>query len=250
MIIDKHTTAPGNIEENQIPQENYDVTLEEVENNALVDVYLAARRTLEALHINPNDINSPKLFQTVKLDNGQFDRIIRSRGNTEYAVGFPAVFIRFVNVRYLVQQQRIGEGRATMRVRFILNNLNNSDDDIETEGFKIFQRINIALQDAKDYEPAFNERLNLTFFDMPEIQDNGLQAFWIDYEIWFRENSAFQYRNWITRYLVAPPFTNHSDAPEHDTEGHGNHTTPTYDDATRLELFKEFFDFILPARLN
>ena len=42
-------------------------------------------------------------------------------------IAFPAIFIRFVNVRYLVQQQRIGEGRATMRIRFILNTLNHTD---------------------------------------------------------------------------------------------------------------------------
>ena len=120
---------------------------------------------------------------------------MHSRENKEFAVGFPAAFIRFTNVRYLVAQQRIGEGRATMRIRFILNNLNTSDDDIETEGFRIFQQINDAIQDAKDKEPALNERCNLTYFDMPESLDNGLQPYWIDYEIWFRTSSSFQYRN-------------------------------------------------------
>ena len=84
-------------------------------------------------------------------------------------IAFPAVFIHFVNVRYL-EQQRVGdEGRATMRVRFILNTLNNSDPDRECEAFDVFQRINIAIQDAKSYEPALNERCNLTYFDMPDI---------------------------------------------------------------------------------
>lgn len=45
-----------------------------------------------------------------------------------------------MNVRYLVAQQRIGEGRATMRIRFVLNDLNNSDDIVETHGFRVFNR--------------------------------------------------------------------------------------------------------------
>lgn len=82
-------------------------------------------------------------------------------------IAFPAVFIHFTNVRYLVQQQRIGEGRATMRVRFILNTLNNQDEDKECYPFYVFQKINMAIQDAKDTEPALNERCNLTYYDMP-----------------------------------------------------------------------------------
>ena len=54
----------------------------------------------------------------------------------------------------MVAQQRIGEGRATMRIRFVLNDLNNGDDVVETHGFRVFQQINDAIQDAKDYEEA------------------------------------------------------------------------------------------------
>jgi hypothetical protein len=186
---------------------------------------------LESLHIDPNDDTSPKLFQTVKVDNGQFERIVRSKINEEYAVAFPAAFIRFVNVRFLVAQQRIGEGRATMRIRYILNDLNNSDDIVETHGFRVFQQINDAIQDAKDTEAALNERCNLTYFDMLESYDNGLQPYWIDYEIWFRTSSSFQYRNWVDRYLVMPPFTDHADAPEHDEDNHGSHPVDIEDAA-------------------
>lgn len=62
--------------------------------------------------------------------------------------------------------------------------------------FAVFQQINDAIQDAKDYEEALNERCNLTYFDMPESLDHGLQPYWIDYEIWFRTSSSFQYRKW------------------------------------------------------
>ena len=122
-----------------------------------------------------------------------------------------------------------------MRIRFVLNDLNNSDDIVETHGFRVFQQINDAIQDAKDYEEALNERCNLTYFDMPESLDHGLQPYWIDYEIWFRTSSSFQYRKWVDRYLVMPPFTNHSDAPEHDSEAHGNHKEPKIEDVAKYE---------------
>lgn len=211
------------------------VTIEEVQLNPLEQVYYATRRALREIHVNPDDDTSPLLFKTIKIDNGQFERVVRSKGNTEYGIAFPAAFIRFVNVRYLVAQQRIGEGRATMRIRFVLNDLNNSDEKVETHGFRVFQQINEAIQDAKNTEPALNERCNLTYFDMPESLDNGLQPYWVDYEIWFRSTSGFQYRNWVDRYLVIPPFTNHSDAPEHDEEEHGNHLTPVIEEVARFE---------------
>lgn len=203
---------------------------EAVQQNPLAEVYYAVKRAILTIRENPEDPASPPFFKTIAIDNGQYLRIIRDT-NMEMEVAFPAIFVHFVNVRYLVQQQRIGEGRATMRVRFILNNLNNSDPDRECIPFDIFQRINIAIQDAKNHEPALNERCNLTYFDMPQTT-NMLQAYWVDYEVWFRETSAWKYKDWIERYLVMPPFTNHSDAPQHDEQQHGNHPEPTYKQAT------------------
>ncbi len=82
----------------------------------------------------------------------------------ETEIAFPAIFIHFTNVRYLVQQQRIGQGRAIMQVRFILNHIYPNDPEYEIEPFRIFQRVNIAIQDAKNHEPSLSERCNLTFF--------------------------------------------------------------------------------------
>ena len=203
---------------------------EEVPENPFVNLYEAVRRTLLTLRERPSDPSAPPYFKTIRMDNGQFERIIRD-DNLEYEVAFPAVFIHFTNVRYLVQQQRIGEGRATMRVRFILNNLNNGDGTMECEPFRIFQRINMAIQDAKGREPALNERCNLLYFDMPTTT-NMLQAYWVDYEVWFRESSAWKYRDWVERYVVMPPFTNHSDAPQHDKDHHGDHKNPKYEEST------------------
>ncbi len=225
MIKDKHPIEPPR---QPVPVPVPDSPPEEVAENPFVNIYHAVRRAILTVREDPDDPFSPPLFRTVAIDNGQFARIVRSE-NTEYETAFPAVFIHFVNIRYLVQQ-RIGEGRATMRVRFILDTLNNSDPEHECDPFIVFQRLNVAIQDAKDREPALGERCNLTYFDMPQTT-NMLQAYWIDYEVWFREASAWRYRNWVERYLVMPPFTQHADAPEHDTAGHGHHPEPAYDEA-------------------
>ena len=228
MIKDKHPVEPPR---QQTPVTNYQP--EEVAENPFVNMYHAVRRAILTVREDPDNPLSPPLSKTVAIDNGQFARIVRGE-NTEYETAFPAVFIHFINVRYLVQQQRIGEGRATMRVRYILDTLNNSDPERECDPFIVFQRLNVAIQDAKDREPALSERCNLTYFDMP-LTTNMLQAYWIDYEVWFRESSAWRYRNWVERYLVMPPFTQHSDAPQHDSQGHGHHAEPAYDEATGFE---------------
>ena len=74
MIVDKYKTdLPDSLKDtfakdtSPLPDDD-DTTLEEVDNNPLEDVYLAVKRVLESLHTDPNDNNSPKLFQTVKID--------------------------------------------------------------------------------------------------------------------------------------------------------------------------------------
>lgn len=198
---------------------------ESVEGNALAEMFLAVKRAVLTIREREDVPDSPPYFKSVLLDNGQFNRVVLCN-NTETEIAFPAIFIHYTNVRYLVQQQRIGEGRAVLRVRFILNTLNNQDPDAEIVPFHIFQRVNKAIQDAKNHEPSLSERCQLVYFDMPTTT-NMLQAYWIDYEVWFRETSAWKYRDWVQRYVVIPPFTNHSDAPEKDTAGHGNHQRPT-----------------------
>lgn len=203
-----------------------------VSENPFVEMYQAVKRAILTIKEDSDKTDSEPFFKTIAIDTGQFQRILL-QDNYEYDVAFPAIFIHFINVRYLVQQQRIGEGRATMRIRFILNTLNNQDVDKECEAFEVFQRVNVAIQDAKNHEPALNERCNLYYFDMPTTS-NMLQAYWVDYEVWFRETSAWKYRDWVKRYLVMPPFTNHDDASEHDEEGHGNHERPTYDESSTI----------------
>ncbi|MCD8080676.1 MAG: hypothetical protein LUF04_09810 [Bacteroides sp.] len=159
-----------------------------LEGNALSEMYQAVKRALLTIREDPGDPDSAPFFKTVLLDNRQFLRIIRN-DNMEMEIAFPAVSIHYTNVRYLVQQQRIGQRRATPRIRYILNTLNNQDADRECDPFVVFQRINREIQDAKDYEESLTERCNLLYFDMPTTT-NMLQAYWVDYEVWFRETSA------------------------------------------------------------
>jgi hypothetical protein len=201
--------------------------------NALIDVFNAVKEILSTLREDESNPNSPALFKTIALNTGQLSRIKNDKRNQEAALVFPAVFLHFINVRYLVQQARIGEGRATLRVQYVLNRLNNGDEEFEMEGYALFQRINIALQDGKSKYPSLTERFGLTYFDQPESFSDGLQPFWIDYEVWFREDSAYKYRNYVDRYLVVPPFTNHSDQlPESNADNHEDHTDPTYDEVS------------------
>jgi hypothetical protein len=230
MIKDKRPSVPAPV----MPEEPTVSVPEEVEaENPFAAMYAAVKRAILTIRESPANPDSAPFFKTVMIDNGQFNRIIRSE-NTEAEIAFPAIFVHFINIRYLVQQQRIGEGRATMRVRFILHTLNNSDPDRECDPFIVFERLNTAIQDAKNTEPALNERCNLTYFDMPQTT-NMLQAYWIDYEVWFREASAWKYRNWVPRYLVMPPYTNHSDAPEKNADRHGNHSKPVHDEISGFE---------------
>ena len=120
---------------------------EEVQQNALAEMYLAVRRALQTIREREDDLRSPPFFKTIAIDNGQFARIVLDE-NMESEVIFPAVFIHYTNVRYLVQQQRIGEGRAPMRDRFIRNTLNNAAPERECDPFCGFHRGNQAIQDA------------------------------------------------------------------------------------------------------
>lgn len=226
MIKDKKENIPAVIQKKVLIPEV-------VSENPFVNMYTAVKRAILTIREDEDNPLSAPFFKTIEIDSGQFERIIRD-DNVEFDTAFPAVFIHFINVRYLVQQQRLGEGRATMRVRFILNNLNNRDSEMECAPFVVFQRLNTAIQDAKNHEPALNERCNLNYFDMP-LTVNMLQAYWVDYEVWFRESSSWKYRNWVERYLVMPPFTDHGDAPQHDEQGHGNHTLPEYNEVSCFE---------------
>ena len=206
------------------------------EANPLSEIYRAVASILKDLRVDPNNPDSPPLFRTIKLNQGQLNRIKHDKHNTEYALAFPAAFVHLINMRWLVQTSRIGEGRADLRIAFVLNRLNIGDDEYQTEGYDVFQRIHNAIEANKSKFTPLTERCQLTYFDQVENFDDGLQQYWITYEVWFRSYTAYRYQNYVERTLVVPPFTNHSDQePESNIEGHDNHQTPTFDEVTDFD---------------
>lgn len=197
------------------------------EGNPMTDIFNATRDILKGIKRS----NGEPLFRTIKLNYGQLTRIRHDKHNYESALAFPAAFIHLINVRWLVQTSRIGEGRGELRICYVLNRLNNGDDEYQTEGFEVFKLINQAMNDRKGDFPAFTERLQLTYWDQVENFDDGLQQYWITYEVWFKDYTSYQFKDYIDRYIVVPPFTNHSDQlPESNQDNHDNHDDPKFED--------------------
>ena len=212
----------------------------QIPKNGLIAVYHAIKDILEQVRWDYYDTGSERIFKTVMMNRGQFERIVRKSGNTEYAIAFPACFVEFVNWRYLVQQQRINEGRADMQIKFIMNRLNNQDPDTfnedgtvneyrETEVEFVAQIINQFIQELKYKYPALSERINLKYIDPLESFQDGLQPCWITYEVWFRAESIYATR-WLRQtYIVFPPYVNHGDQKEEcNIHKHSNYDHPAW----------------------
>lgn len=198
--------------------------------NPMTLAYNAVREILETIKEDPNDPDSPQYFKTIKIDNGQLARIKNGKWNKEYSIVFPAIFIHYIDVNFLVGQSNIAEGKGTMRLHYVLNRLNNSDDIVEAEIFEMFSRINAAIQDQKGKYPALSRRFQLSYWDQPLSFDDGLQQLWIDYDIWFTDYTAQTDRNYVETHIVIPPFTDHSDQEEENRNGHSDHKDPTFDE--------------------
>lgn len=228
MIVSKQTTP-------QTAETVYTET-EAVPVNPLTEAYNAVREIILTIkedlkiHEDKNDKDIPPYFKTIKFDNGQLARVKGSKRNTEYPIAFPAVFIHFIDVNYKVGQSNIAEGKGSMRIHYVLNRLNNSDDVVETEVLEMFSIINTAIQDQKYKYPALSKRFQLAYWDQPLSFDDGLQPCWIEYDIEFNDYTAYTQRNYVERYIVIPPFTDHSDQDEDKRNGHEDHNEPLYED--------------------
>lgn len=212
---------------------------EAAETNAMVEAYKAVRQILAAIPRDPNDPNGEPLFKTIKLDNGQMSRIKMNTFNNEYAIAFPAVFIHYIDIYYNQGTAKISEGRGTMRIHYVLNRLNNSDDgdEGEQEGLNVFSRIVAAIEANKASFPSLVSRFQLQYWDQPLSFDDGVQPYWIDYQIWFSDYTAYRYKDYVDTYVVQPPYTNFSDQneianPEHTPDD----KTITYDETSELEV--------------
>jgi hypothetical protein len=179
--------------------------------NAVMDILEAIKQILRKVTWEYGVENSPLVFKTVQRDTGQYKRIVTKNHNNEYTVGFPAAFYHLINWRYLTSAKRINEGRAELRIKFILNRLNPNDDFHDMDVEYVAERIHETIQEEIPNYPCLQERCQLEYIDPMESFDYGLQPCWMTYEIWFKANNAWYERNRIEKYVVMPPFTNHSD---------------------------------------
>ena len=233
MIIDKYKpirpSAPKEIP--VVPDHESDEVQEVVETNAMVEAYKAVRKILESIPKDSKDPNSPPLFKTIKLDNGQLNRIKYNGNNQEYGIVFPAVFIHFINIYYNVGTSNIADGKGTMRIHYVLNRLNNSDDEVECEGLEVYKRIVAAIESKKSDFPALVYRFQLDYWDQPLTFDDALQPYWIDYQIWFQDFTSYAYKDYKDVYVTVPPFTQPSDQNEIANPDHiPNHEYPKFED--------------------
>ena len=210
----------------------------QVESNSSMDVLKAMKEILRSVTWEYGVENSPKIFKTVQIDDGQYERIISPSGNKEETLGFPAAFVHFINWRYLVQQSRINEGRAELRIRFILNSLNIHEDGHDMGICYVAERIHQTIQESINKYECLQERCQLEYIDPMESFDHGLQPCWMTYEVWFRQRNIWATRNKIYKKFVCPPFTNHADQdPSVEGVNPDDHTNlehpKTYNEATK-----------------
>jgi len=191
---------------------------QQIPNGGIIDVLKAIIAILKEVRWQYGVSNSPKIFQTVMIDDGQYERIIRKSGNAEYELAFPAAFVHFVDTQYLVSQKRIGEGRAKLRIHFILNRLNNHDDEVQFDPYYVMERIDQEITEHKNEYECLRERCQIVYWDFPLSFDHGLQPGWLTYEIWFRQGNIWINRKKVYKHMVLTPFTNHSDQTEEANE--------------------------------
>lgn len=244
MIIDKKNNRilSGNKQSvlastDKEPEDKVEEKPIQVESNGPMDVLSAIKNILREVTWEYGVENSPLIFKTVQIDDGQYERIISSSGNKEETLGFPAAFVHFINWHYLVQQARINEGRATLRIRFILNSLNVHEDGHDMGVYYVAERIHQTIQENISKYECLQERCQLQYIDPMESFDYGLQPCWMTYEIWFKQTNIWITRNKIYKKFVCPPFTNHADQDKTiegvNPDNHTNLDHPrTYDEAT------------------
>lgn len=245
MIIDKtnNKVISGNKPSNAIPPKEPDNKPEveekpiQVATNGPMEVLRAMKEILRSVTWEYGVKNSPLIFKTVQIDDGQYERIISPYGNMEETLGFPAAFVHFIDWHYLVQQSRINEGRASLRIRFILNSLNVHEDGHDMDVYYVAERIHQTIQESISKYECLQERCRLSYINPMESFDHGLQPCWMTYEIWFKQPNVWISRNKIYKKFVCPPFTNHADQDpkieDINPHDHNNLDHPRrYDEAT------------------
>lgn len=248
MIIDKknNQVLSGNTE--SVVTENVNTNTsdgqpvekpEQIEANGPSDVLHSIMAMLKEVTWEYGVSNSPKVFKTVQYDDGQYERLSkRNTANLEEGIALPAAFVHFINVNWLTSAQRFNDGRATLRIRFLLNRLDTHNAEHDTDVYYVAERIHQTITELKGNYECLTKRCNLTYVDPMESFDNSIQPCWMTYEIWFTTTNIWITRKKVLRKIVFPPFTNHADQdpsdPDTNIHGHTNFSHPTtYDEATK-----------------
>lgn len=214
---------------------------EQTEANGPSDVLHSIMAMLKEVTWEYGVSNSPKIFKTVQYSDGQYERLSkRNTANLEEGIALPAAFVHFINVNWLTSAQRFNEGRATLRIRFLLNRLDTHNKDHDTDLYYVAERIHQTITELKGNYECLSKRCNLTYVDPMESFDNSIQPCWMTYEIWFTTTNIWISRKKVLRKIVFPPFVNHADQdqtdPDTNIHGHTNLSHPTtYDEATKYD---------------
>ena len=243
MIVDKKNgqIVPEGQTISPTPEVHEVKEIAQMPSNGIIEVFKAVKQILREVRWEYGNPNSPFIFKTVQRNDGQFERIIKRDVNKEDTLSFPAAFIHFINIRWLKPSGRIREGRAELRIKFIMNRLNVHDNnDTETEIDYVAQRIKQDFEEKRYNYECLTERLSLDYYDPMQTFNNSLHACWMNCDIWFRETSIWVTRNKIRKHLVIPPYTNHADQDPSisniNPKDHNNLDHPIrYDDATSFE---------------
>lgn len=237
-VISDNSESVIGAENNKVIEEPVDKP-EQIEANGPTEVLNSIITILKEVTWEYGVPNSPKIFKTVRYDNGQYERTIRTKGNTEETTSFPAAFVHFIDVNWITSAQRFNDGRAQLRIRFMLNRLDTNNPEHAADVYYVAERIHQTILEKKSQYECLNKRCNLTYVDPLESFNNGLQPCWMTYEIWFTTVSVWISRRKTLRKVVFPPFANHADQdpkdPDANIHGHTNlsHSTK-YDDATKF----------------
>lgn len=234
-VIGKEPTTTSQYNENEVVE-----VPTQIEANGASDVLHAIMKMLGEVTWEYGVPNSPKIFKTVQYDDGQYERIVNTNENLEESIGFPAAFVHFIDCNWLTSSQRFNEGRANLRIRFVLNRLDTHDKEHDTDIYYVSERIHQTITEQKSNYSCLSKRCNLTYVDPMESFRYGLQPCWMTYEIWFSTINIWVTRNKVLRKIVCPPFTNHADQNSADAStnihNHTNLSHPkTYDEATNYE---------------
>lgn len=202
----------------------------------IIEVFRALKTILRNVRWLWDKDDSRYIFSTVCIDTGQYERLIGAK-NREYAIDFPALFIYFSKWRYTECGCYFSKGVCNIRLRIVLNNLDDTSDAYDTDGMYIIQRVMQSIQEQQYSYPCLAGRLSDACIEQAETFDHGLQLWTLTYKLSFKEKSVWIERKKKTVTMVMPPFTNHADQdsslPDVNPHHHNNLAHPRrYDEAT------------------